>query len=182
MEIERRFFSLQCNERGPDFRDSPDWIKGIHWRVFGAIFIVADAGSFAPFWLKFLLVCSLVWREPGAFSVRCIIQKIFAFHPKETFMRTTIKSAVTAAAFVAAATMATGSFAAEGKGVDTFNTNRYTQALIDRMDTSKDGKVSKAEFMKFMEAEWNALDKNKNGVLETLEFQNREYFQRVEPN
>lgn len=97
-------------------------------------------------------------------------------------MRTTIKSVVAAAVVAAAVTTSVGSIAAEAKksSVDTFSTNRYTQALIDRMDTSKDGKVSKAEFMKFMEAEWNVLDKNKNGSLETTEYQNREYFQRVD--
>jgi hypothetical protein len=95
-------------------------------------------------------------------------------------MRTTIKAAAMAAVVVAAATMSAAGIAADAKktSVDTLSTNRYTQALVDRMDTSKDGKVSKAEFLKFMESEWNTLDKNKNGVLETTEFMNREYFQR----
>ena len=98
-------------------------------------------------------------------------------------MRTTIKAAVTAAVLVAAATMSAGSIAAEAakkSSVDTLSTNRYTQALIDRMDPDKDGKVSKAEFMKFMEAEWNVLDKGKKGSLPTTEMVNREYFQRVD--
>jgi Ca2+-binding EF-hand superfamily protein len=95
-------------------------------------------------------------------------------------MRATIKSVAATAAFFAVATMSAGSLAAEAKksSVDTFSTNVYTQALVDRMDANKDGKVSKAEFMKFVEAEWNALDKNKDGVLQTTEFANREYFQR----
>ena len=95
-------------------------------------------------------------------------------------MRSMFKSAVMAAAVIAASTMSTANIAAEAKktAVDTLTANYYTQALVDRMDTSKDGKVSKAEFMKFMEEEWKVLDKNKNGVLETTEFLNREYFQR----
>ncbi len=92
-------------------------------------------------------------------------------------MTTIIKSAVTVAAMVAAA-MSASSFAAEAakSAVGTPTANRYTQGLIDRMDTDKSGKVSKAEYMKFMEAEWTALDKDKNGVLETTEYMNREYF------
>jgi Ca2+-binding EF-hand superfamily protein len=34
------------------------------------------------------------------------------------------------------------------------------------MDTDNDGKVSKQEFMSFMEAEFNRLDKKKEGKLE----------------
>ena len=97
-------------------------------------------------------------------------------------MSTKIKTVVSVVVLATTTLLTSASIAAEGKqsAVDTLTTNRYTQALIDRMDTTRDGKVSKAEFMKFMEAEWNALDKNKNGVLETIEFQNREYFQRRE--
>ena len=37
------------------------------------------------------------------------------------------------------------------------------------MDEDKNGKVSRAEFMKFMEAEFNRLDKDKNGALDVEE-------------
>ncbi len=93
-------------------------------------------------------------------------------------MSTMIKSAAAAAAIVVATMMSASSFAADAAKsvVGTPTANRYTQALVDRMDSDKSGKVSKAEYMKFMEAEWNALDKDKNGVLETTEYMNREYF------
>jgi Ca2+-binding EF-hand superfamily protein len=43
-----------------------------------------------------------------------------------------------------------------------------TQLLL-LMDTDKNGKVSKQEFMKFMEAEFNRLDKDKSGELDPKE-------------
>jgi hypothetical protein len=38
--------------------------------------------------------------------------------------------------------------------------------LIGLMDTDKNGKISKREFMKFMEAEFDRLDKDKSGELD----------------
>jgi hypothetical protein len=43
------------------------------------------------------------------------------------------------------------------------------ERLIDLMDTDKSGKVSKAEFMKFMQAEFDFADKNKDGELDPAE-------------
>ena len=43
-----------------------------------------------------------------------------------------------------------------------------TQLLL-LMDTDKNGKVSKQEFMKFMEAEFNRLDVDRNGELNQRE-------------
>ena len=37
------------------------------------------------------------------------------------------------------------------------------------MDTDKNGKISKQECMKFMEAEFDKLDKDKNGELDAKE-------------
>jgi Ca2+-binding EF-hand superfamily protein len=37
------------------------------------------------------------------------------------------------------------------------------------MDTDKNGKISKAEFIKFMEAEFDRLDKDKSGELDAKE-------------
>ncbi len=37
------------------------------------------------------------------------------------------------------------------------------------MDTDKNGMISKQEWMKFMEAEFNRLDKNKSGELDVKE-------------
>ena len=41
--------------------------------------------------------------------------------------------------------------------------------LLLLMDTDKNGKVSKQEFMKFMEAEFDRLDKDKSGDLDVKE-------------
>jgi EF hand len=41
--------------------------------------------------------------------------------------------------------------------------------LVLLMDTDNEGKVSKQEFMSFMEAEFNRLDKNKDGKLDVKE-------------
>lgn len=37
------------------------------------------------------------------------------------------------------------------------------------MDTNENGKISKQEWMKFMEAEFDRLDKGKNGQLDVKE-------------
>lgn len=44
--------------------------------------------------------------------------------------------------------------------------------LLLLMDTDNDGKVSKQEFMKFMNAEFERLDTNKNGDLDVKELTN----------
>ena len=41
--------------------------------------------------------------------------------------------------------------------------------LLALMDTDKNGKISKLEFMKFMEAEFDRLDKDKSGELDAKE-------------
>ena len=41
--------------------------------------------------------------------------------------------------------------------------------LLTLMDTDKNGKISKDEFMKFMEAEFDRLDVDKNGELDVKE-------------
>jgi EF hand len=41
--------------------------------------------------------------------------------------------------------------------------------LLLLMDTNKNGKISKQEFMTFMEAEFDRLDKNKSGELDPKE-------------
>ena len=41
--------------------------------------------------------------------------------------------------------------------------------LLTLMDTNKNGKISKAEFLKFMEAEFDRLDKDKSGELDPKE-------------
>jgi Ca2+-binding EF-hand superfamily protein len=44
--------------------------------------------------------------------------------------------------------------------------------LLQLMDTDKNGKVSKEEFMKFMESEFDYADKRKNGQLDPSELKN----------
>ena len=45
----------------------------------------------------------------------------------------------------------------------------HVQELLLVMDTDKNGKISKQEWMKFMEAEFDRLDKNKTGELSPQE-------------
>jgi CRISPR/Cas system-associated endonuclease Cas3-HD len=42
----------------------------------------------------------------------------------------------------------------------------HTRELLLLMDTDKNGKISKQEWMKFMEAEFDRLDQNKTGQLD----------------
>jgi EF hand len=44
-----------------------------------------------------------------------------------------------------------------------------TKQLLKLMDTDQSGKVSKQEFMRFMEAEFDRLDVNKDGELDVKE-------------
>ncbi len=44
-----------------------------------------------------------------------------------------------------------------------------TTELLLLLDTDKSGRVSKQEFMRFMEAEFNRLDKDKSGELDVRE-------------
>jgi Ca2+-binding EF-hand superfamily protein len=46
---------------------------------------------------------------------------------------------------------------------------KQTVQLLVMMPTDENGKVSKAEFMKFMEAEFDKLDKNHDGALDVKE-------------
>jgi hypothetical protein len=50
-----------------------------------------------------------------------------------------------------------------------------TAQLLQLMDTDKNGKVSKGEFMRFMEAEFDFADTNKNGELDPKELQHLIY-------
>ncbi len=50
-----------------------------------------------------------------------------------------------------------------------------TTRLLELMDTDKNGKVSKEEFMRFMEAEFDFADKNKDGELDPKELKRLQY-------
>jgi Ca2+-binding EF-hand superfamily protein len=47
--------------------------------------------------------------------------------------------------------------------------DEYTRKLLLLMDTDKNGKVSKQEFMSFMEKEFDRLDSKKDGQLDVQE-------------
>jgi Ca2+-binding EF-hand superfamily protein len=53
--------------------------------------------------------------------------------------------------------------------------------LLLLMDTDKNGKISKQEFMTFMEAEFKRLDKNKDGELDVKELTKSEIQGRHAP-
>ena len=54
--------------------------------------------------------------------------------------------------------------------------------LLLLMDTDKNGKISKQEWMTFMEAEFNRLDKNKTGELDPKELAQSRVLVRTLPN
>ena len=49
--------------------------------------------------------------------------------------------------------------------------NEHVKELLRLMDTDKSGKISKQEWMNFMEAEFNRLDKDGSGELDPKELQ-----------
>jgi hypothetical protein len=53
---------------------------------------------------------------------------------------------------------------------------KQTVQLLVLMETDPSGKVSKAEFMKFMEAQFDKLDRNKDGELDVKEFTQSQYY------
>ena len=68
------------------------------------------------------------------------------------------------------ATAAMGSFAADAPGSKTVDAGlRATEQLLLLMDTEKNGKVSKEEFLNFMAKEFDRLDTSKDGVLDVNE-------------
>lgn len=53
---------------------------------------------------------------------------------------------------------------------------KQTMQLLVLMETDPSGKVSKAEFMRFMEAEFDKLDKNNDGELDVKELSQSRYY------
>ena len=76
------------------------------------------------------------------------------------------KIALVTMALVGAAA-STPAFAVSKRGVAAGET--YARQLLQLMDTDKNGKVSRAEFMRFMEAEFDRLDVDHNGELTVQE-------------
>jgi hypothetical protein len=52
---------------------------------------------------------------------------------------------------------------------------KQTMQLLVLMETDSSGKVTKAEFMKYMEAEFDKLDRNKDGELDVKELTQSQY-------
>ena len=52
---------------------------------------------------------------------------------------------------------------------------KQTMQLLVLMETDPAGKVTKAEFMRYMEAEFDKLDKNKDGALDVKELTQSQY-------
>jgi Ca2+-binding EF-hand superfamily protein len=53
--------------------------------------------------------------------------------------------------------------------------SKSTAQLLQLMDTDNNGKVSKGEFMRFMVAEFDFADKNKDGELDPTELERLQY-------
>ena len=95
-------------------------------------------------------------------------------------MKKQIKYVAAIAVLAAAAGVTSSAMAAEAAKGGAGAT--YTKALITKMDVNRDGKLTNAEFMKFVEAEFDYLDKDKSGQLDTSEVMNKDYFSRPLPN
>jgi len=72
----------------------------------------------------------------------------------------------------AAVLLAIGSLAAPASAADEKALRRgeaATKRLMGNMDKDKDGKVTKEEFMKYMEAEFDRIDQNKDKTISSQE-------------
>ena len=74
-----------------------------------------------------------------------------------------------------------GLASAQNPGISPHPVNRRVLAenevkdLVLLMDTDKNGKISKAEFMKFMEDEFDRLDTDKSGELDVNELKRSQF-------
>ena len=74
-----------------------------------------------------------------------------------------------------------GTVSAQNPGISPHPVNRKVLAenevkdLVFLMDTDKNGKISKQEFMKFMEEEFDRLDTDKSGELDVNELKRSQF-------
>jgi len=73
----------------------------------------------------------------------------------------------------------TPAFSVSGRGVA--QGERETRALLRLMDTDQNGEVSKQEFMRFMEAEFDRLDVDHSGALNVSELSKFRYHAPTHP-
>jgi hypothetical protein len=90
------------------------------------------------------------------------------------------KAMLTIAVFLAAGSLVTTEVAADAPAAPASTKKLSTgltplAQLLQLMDTDKNGKVSKEEFMNFMQAEFDYADKNKDGQLDPTELKNMVY-------
>jgi EF hand len=83
-------------------------------------------------------------------------------------MRATVRAMFLIAALCAVASVP-GTANAADREQSLANGEPSTKQLLMLMDTDKSGKVSRQEFMNFMAAEFDRLDKNKDGELDVKE-------------
>lgn len=86
-------------------------------------------------------------------------------------------------AFIAAALAAAASspaFAVSTRGVAAGEA--YARQMLQLMDTDKDGRVSREEWMRFMAAEFDRLDVNHDGYLSARELSGFPYRFRTGPH
>jgi hypothetical protein len=89
-------------------------------------------------------------------------------------MNSKSKAILLAALMATGSVIATSTLADESPGVEPRKLKSgltQTAKLLQLMDTDKNGRVSKEEFMRFMEAEFDLADVNKDGELDPKEFE-----------
>jgi len=80
-----------------------------------------------------------------------------------------VRKLVVIVPFLFLAMMASPSVAQQGVASAQQQGDSEAKELLKLMDRDRNGKVSRAEFMRFMSAEFNRLDVNKDGELDVNE-------------
>jgi hypothetical protein len=99
--------------------------------------------------------------------------------PGENHMRIQARATIFCAALMAVAAFP-GTASAQGD--KSAEADAHAKELLLLMDQDKNGKVSKAEFMTFMEAEFARLDVNHDGELDVAELTKLHYRTETHPS